>query len=213
VRQDPVVHVGIADHLGWAVAVTASREHRVVDRRRLELVEPGVTCMPIHADSKRLDLAATAALLADVRASVERATAASLDQLAAALAAPVTSLSLRTWPDDFPTDLEVLVRVPWEARADAVMYRQSLAAQAAARGWTVCRYEAKHVLDEAAARLGARTAAVLDGPRATLGPPWTKDHRVALAAAVIAASPDPTPPGSSGSARDPSRSRRGPGHR
>jgi len=34
--------------------------------------------------------------------------------------------------------------------------------------------------------LGARTAAVLDGPRATLGPPWTKDHRTALAATVVA---------------------------
>ena len=27
---------------------------------------------------------------------------------------------------------------------------------------------------------------VLEGPRARLGPPWTKDHRVAFAAAILA---------------------------
>ena len=32
------VRLGIADHLGWAVAVTASACHTVVDRRRIELI-------------------------------------------------------------------------------------------------------------------------------------------------------------------------------
>jgi hypothetical protein len=40
--------VGIVDHLGWAVAVTASADHEVVDRRRIELIEPGVTAAPIQ---------------------------------------------------------------------------------------------------------------------------------------------------------------------
>jgi hypothetical protein len=34
--------------------------------------------------------------------------------------------------------------------------------------------------------LGARAYEVLRGPRATLGPPWTKDHRMALAATIVA---------------------------
>jgi hypothetical protein len=29
------LRVGIADHFGWAVAVTASADHEVVDRRRI----------------------------------------------------------------------------------------------------------------------------------------------------------------------------------
>ena len=62
------MRVGIADHFGWAIAVTASSDHEVVDRRRLELVEPGVTAAPIHYDSHRLDVAGTAALVAHVRA-------------------------------------------------------------------------------------------------------------------------------------------------
>ena len=86
------MRVGIADHFGWAVAVTASADHEVVDRRRLELVEPGVTAAPIHYESHRLDDAGTAALVEEVRASVARATSASLDELAAALPDPVVDL-------------------------------------------------------------------------------------------------------------------------
>ena len=40
--------MGIAHHLGWAVAVTASADHAVVDRRRIELIEPGLPAAPIH---------------------------------------------------------------------------------------------------------------------------------------------------------------------
>jgi hypothetical protein len=181
------MRVGIADHFGWAVAVTASSDHGVVDRRRIELVEPGLSAAPIHYDRGRLDVAATAALVAEVRASVVRTTAAALDALAAALAEPVVSLSLRTWPPDFPEDIAVLRRPPYEARADAVMYRQVLADVAHARGWDVHLYQAKDVEGRAAAILADRAGEVLDGHRARLGPPWTKDHRMALAATIVAA--------------------------
>ena len=180
------VRLGIADHLGWAVAVTAAADHAVVDRRRIELVEPGISAAPIHYESRRLDVAATAALVAEVRASVDRASAAALDDLAAALPEPVVSISLRFWPPDFPDDIAVQRRAPYEARADAIMYRHLLAELAHARGWEVHCYDAKHVEAQAAELLGERADEVLRGPRATLGPPWTKDHRVALAATVIA---------------------------
>ena len=77
-------------------------------------------------------------------------------------------------------------RAPYEARADAIMYRHVLAELARARGWEVHSYVAKHVEAQAAELLGERGEEVLRGPRATLGPPWTKDHRVALAATVVA---------------------------
>lgn len=178
--------MGIADHLGWAVAVTATDDHRVVDRRRIELVEPGTNPMPVHHGIEDLDDAAATALLAEARASAERATAAALDALATDLPAPVASISLREWPAEVPTDLAVLRRAPWEARADAVVYRQVLAGAARARGWEVHTYLAKEVIDLAVSRMGERSEAVLHGPRAELGPPWTKDHRMALAATVVA---------------------------
>ena len=183
--QSSDVRLGIADHLGWAVAVTAGADHAVVDRRRLELVEPGVTPAPIHYESGRLDDGATAALVARVRASVIRASSAVLDELAGSLPAPVVSISLRFWPPDFPADIAVQRRPPYEARADAIMYRHLLAELAHERGWEVHCYDAKHVEAQAADLLGERADEVLRGPRATLGPPWTRDHRMALAATVI----------------------------
>lgn len=180
------MHVGIADHLGWAIAVTASGDHEVVDRRRIELVEPEMTAAPIHYESRHLNVAATEALVAQVRASVVRATSAALDELASALPGPVRSISLRAWPVNFPADIAVQRRVPYEARADAIMYRQELSELAYARGWEVNVYDAKAVVDQAVRMLAEHADEVLNGPRATIGPPWTKDHRVALAATILA---------------------------
>jgi hypothetical protein len=180
------MRVGIADHLGWAIAVTASDDHEVVDRRRIELIEPGISPAPIHYESRRLDVAATVALVAKARAAIVRASAVALDEIATALPAPVRSISLRAWPLDFPDDIAVHRRAPYEARADAIMYRQELAELAHARDWEVHVYDAKAVVGQAARMLGERADKVLRGPRATLGPPWTKDHRIALAATIVA---------------------------
>lgn len=192
----PAMRLGIAHHLGWAVAVTATADHEVVDRRRIELVEPDLPAAPIHHEGGLHELhrrgdppddEALAALVAEVRAAAGRATRRSLDELAADLPAPITSISLRAWPADFPDDIAVLRRAPYESRADSVMYLQVLAETADDRGWGVHLYDAGHVEAHAAALLGDRADAVLHGPRAVLGPPWTKDHRTALAATVLAA--------------------------
>ena len=180
------MRLGVAHHFGWAVAVTASADHRVVDRRRIELIEPGTATAPIHHEGKPLDDDATAALVAQVRASVVRATSASLDQLAAALPEPIVSMSLRAWPVDFPDDIAVQRRAPYESHADSIMYRQVLAELARARGWDVYLYDAKDVEARAVSKLSQRADAVLFGPRATIGPPWAKDHRMALAATILA---------------------------
>jgi hypothetical protein len=179
------LRLGIADHFGWAVAVTSSADHEVVDRRRIDLVEPGVTPAPIHYDSKHLDVAATAALVAEVRASVARASSAAFDELAGALPEPIVSIALRTWPPEFPDDIAVQRRTPYEARADAIMYRQVLAELAQARDWDVHLYDAKTVLAQATAVLDEQADEILQGPRTRLGPPWAKDHRIALAATIV----------------------------
>jgi hypothetical protein len=177
--------VGIYDHLGWAVAVTATSDHDVVDRRRIDLIEPGMPNMPIHHPEHGRSLDEIEALVGRVRASAERATAASLDALAAALPGPITSVHLRALPADFPSDIAVQLRPPYDARADAIMYRQVLAAIATARGWAVRFYDARTAEGDAAAILGGRAGDVLHGPRDRLGPPWTKDHRTALAATIL----------------------------
>jgi hypothetical protein len=53
--------------------------------------------------------------------------------------------------------------------------------------------------------LGARADEVLQGPRARLGAPWTKDHRVALAATVVAGWRRPGNVGGSGASASSTR--------
>lgn len=180
------MRLGIAHHLGWAVAVTASLDHQVVDRRRIAIVGPGLPTAPIEHEGQLLDDAFAAALVARVRASAVTAGSASLDQLATELPEPIVSMSLRYWPADFPDDIAVQRRPPYNASADSVMYRQVLAELAHARGWAVHLYDAGAVQGQAIRVLGERADEVLYGPRAVLGPPWTNDHRMALAAAIMA---------------------------
>jgi len=188
------VRVGIAHHLGWAVAVTASKDHRVADRRRIQLIEPGLSAAPIHHEGgphllhrqgQPLDDKALAALVAKVRASALHTASLELDELAASLAEPIVSMSLRAWPADFPEDISVQRRVPYESRADSIMYCQVLAQLAHDRGWAVSLYDAKDVENEAVLVLGDRAHEILHGPRSTLGAPWAKDHRMALAATIV----------------------------
>jgi hypothetical protein len=54
------------------------------------------------------------------------------------------------------------------------------------RGWVVHTYNANNVEDDAIRILGERANEVLRGPRARLGPPWSKDHRIAPAATIVA---------------------------
>jgi hypothetical protein len=189
------MRLGRAHHYGWAVAVTASTDYRVVDRRRIELIEPGVPPAPIHhlggphllhRLEEPLDDHRLAALVADVRASVVRAASRALDELGTAFAEPIDMISLRAWPADFPEGIAVQRRVPYESRADSVMYCKVVAELARERGWMVRTYNAKSVEDDARRILGERANEVLRGPGTVLGPPWSKDHRMALAATIVA---------------------------
>jgi len=189
------VRVGIAHHFGWAVAVTATPDFEVVDRRRIELIEPGLPAAPIHHEGgahemhgsdRPPDDAALAALVARVRESAVRMTRASLDELVHSVPEPITSLAVRVWPPDFPEDIATKRRNPYESRADSVMYCQVLAEVGAERGWAIRTYDAKTVESDAASALGHRAMEILHGHRKALGPPWSKDHRIALAATIIA---------------------------
>jgi hypothetical protein len=189
------MRLGIAHHYGWAVAVIATPEHEVVDRRRIELIERGFPAAPVHhaggphllhRTGEPLDDAGLEQLVADVRASVARATSVAFDELAHAAPRPITSIALRQWPVDFPEDIAVRRRPPYESRADSVMYCEVMAEVARRRGWTVRLFTAGTVEAEASQLLGDQAHDVLRGPRAVLGPPWSNDHRTALAATIVA---------------------------
>jgi len=93
-----------------------------------------------------------------------RATSAALDELGTALGEPIDTISLGAWPADFPEDIAVQRRVPYDSRADSVMYCRVLAELARQRGWVVHTYNSKHVEEEARSILGERATEVLLGP-------------------------------------------------
>ena len=134
---------------------------------------------PIEHEAKPLDDDAAARMVADVRAAALRTTSASLDQLAASLPGPVVSMSLRAWPLDFPDDIVVQRRPPYDSRAVA-MYCEVLAECAHARGWEVHLFHAKDVEAQAARTQASEPARPTDAGRGT------RDHRIALAATIVA---------------------------
>ena len=68
------------------------------------------------------------------------------------------------------------------------MYRKALAAAAEARGWAVHWYDTRKVFAAAskALRIEDLEAHFLQ-MRSSIGPPWGKDHKLAMAAAIVAA--------------------------
>lgn len=179
--------IGISDHLGWAVLVTVAFDGTLLDRRRIPLVDRDLPSMPYHHPAQRLPLEQAVALVERVRASAERCAALGLDTVAAQVSASIEGIALRECPRLPPTIAERIESYWAQTRADGVMYRKALAAAAESRGWAVHWYDARQAI--AAARevapvddLDAHLAEV----RKAIGPPWQKDHRVAMAAAIVA---------------------------
>jgi len=179
--------IGVSDHGGWAVLVTAARDGTLLDRRRVELVDDYLPALPHHHEGQGLPLDEAVALVERVRVSAERHAVLALDDVTKAVPL-VLGIALRNYPQLPPTVVERIKDYRARNVADWVMYRKALADAAAARGWAIHLYDAKKVLGAASQALHVENfdAHFLDARRA-VGPPWNKDHKLALAAAVVAA--------------------------
>lgn len=179
--------VRVSDHGGWAATVTVDADGRVLDRRRLELVEPGLPSIPHHYDAQLVRLDEGVKLVERVRASAERLAAVRLDEVAMAAGGAVGSIALRRCPPLSETIAECLQDTFARNNADWVMYRKLLAAAAEARGWRVLWYDAKTVCEAAGRLLGADFERRFGELRKALGPPWGKDQKLAFASGIVAA--------------------------
>ena len=180
--------IGVSDHGGWAVLVTATANGTLLDRRRVELVDADLPKIPIHHAAQALPEDEAVALVERVRVSAERHATLALDAVAAALPR-IAGIALRVCPQLPPTIAECLKDYRAQNVADWVMYRRALAAAAEARrGWPVHWYDAKTVLEEASQVMKVHN---LDAHflhvRKAAGPPWNNDHKLAMAAAIVAA--------------------------
>jgi hypothetical protein len=185
-RDDGII--GVSDHGGWAVLVTVADDGTLLDRRRVALVDEGLPKIPHHSEGQALPLHEAVALVERVQASAERHAKLSLEALARTAPGRILGVTLRQCPGLPPTIAERIKDYRAQNVADWVMYRKALAAAAEARGWAVHWYDAKKVLDAAseALRIEDLEAHFLQ-LRRSIGPPWSKDHKIAMAAAIIAA--------------------------
>lgn len=168
--------IGISDHGGWAILVTATRDGALLDRRRVELVDEDLPCIPHHHEAQMLPLDQAVALVERVRTSAEKHAALALDAVAAAVPG-IAGIALRRRQPLPPTIPERLKDYRARNVADWVMYRDALASAAQARGWSVYWFDSRNLrLDGGVLQM-----------RNVVGPPWTQDHKLAMAAAIAAA--------------------------
>jgi len=180
--------IGVSDHGGWAVLVTVARDGTLLDRRRIELVDAGLPKLPHHHEGQGLPLDEAVELIERVRVSAERHAVLALDAVTTAVPR-ILGVALRKCPQLPATIAERIKDYRAQNAADWVMYRKALASAAEARGWPVHWYNPKSVLGAAseALRVENLDAHFLQVRRA-VGPPWGKDHKLAMAAAIVTAS-------------------------
>jgi hypothetical protein len=189
----PVV-VGVADHNGWVVLVSAASVNGqpvVVDRRRVPLVEKGIPSQPYHHETLALPEADSERLLLKVQRSIAACTTLAFDRLSAALSPRyrVSSIAIRHPPlPRLPARVAEVHRSYYtQCRADGMLYHLAICTAARRRLWKVQFHHRGEELARAAEALQASPDDVerfLGGLRATLKPPWTAEHRHAFAAAI-----------------------------
>lgn len=179
--------IGVSDHGGWAVLVTVARDGTLLDRRRVELVDDELPGLPHHHEGQMLPMGQAVALVERVRVSAERHAVVALDAVAMAVPA-ILGIALRSCPQLPPTIAERITDYRARNVADWVMYRKALASAAEARGWPVHWYDAKKVLASASQALHTEALdAYFLQLRRAVGPPFTRDHKLAMAAAIVTA--------------------------
>jgi hypothetical protein len=180
--------IGVSDHGGWAVLVTVTGDGTLLDRRRVELVDEDLPKIPHHSEGQSLPLDQAVALVERVRVSAECHAKLGLDAVAMTMPGRIVGVALRQCPALPPTIAERIKDYRAQNVADWVMYRKALAAAAETRGWAVHWYDSKKVFDAASEALRIED---LDAHfvelRRSIGAPWGQDHKLAMAAAIVAA--------------------------
>jgi hypothetical protein len=192
--------VGVVEHGNSAILVTVDSTGRLLDRRRGDLTR-GLPTHPYHHEgswavgryvdsawAKKISFPDAIALVERVREAAAQGAREAVDALAKAVATPIVAIALRVCPPLPATTEQRIVDTRAANVADSVMYREAMAAAAQARGWRLEWYDRERVVGEAAAALGdGDIESVLRAMGRIVGPPWQSKHKLAAAAAIVAA--------------------------
>jgi hypothetical protein len=192
--------VGVAEHGNSAVLVTVAPDGALLDRRRIDLTRDLPT-HPYHHEgswavgrylnspwARPISLIDAVALVERVHAAAALGARQSLEELAVTLPVPLARIAIRVCPELPPTIEARITDTRAATVADSIMYRQALASAAQARGWMVHWYDREQVWRDAAAAVGGEDVkAFLAAMGRAIGPPWQAIHKLAAAAAIVAA--------------------------
>lgn len=198
-RADHAATVGVAEHGNSAVLVTVASGGELIDRRSVDLTR-GLPTHPYHHEgswavgrylasswSRPISLSEAVALVQRVSAAAARGAREGLEALAREVSVPIARIAIRVCPALPATTEERIADTRAANVADSVMYRESLAAAAEARGWSVYWYDRERVFGDAAATVrGNDVHFLLREMGRRVGPPWQMKHKLAAAAALAA---------------------------
>ena len=177
-------------HTGWAVlvAVAADNPPRMVHRCRIEMLPAGHRRFVYHEAANR-ELEEARRLIEEVRDTAEKGALAALRRtienwkvLGACIPTGATAL-----PDDLAAVLRSHARIH---AAEGALYAGAIAAACAELGIPVLTVRERGVWERAAISTGTAEAKLrerIDAVRKVAGAPWTADHKLAMAAAMISA--------------------------
>jgi hypothetical protein len=184
--------IGFSVHTGWAASVSISgplRAPRVVDRRRIRLADSDDTVRAeIYHRAARLSAAAAEKFVRESRAAAARRARAAIRTFRKSQPLVVAGIPLSA--GKLPSDLAAILRShPFIHTAEGVFYREALAAAAEACGLEVVRIPRRELSDRFAAALGTDDAGareLLKELGGAVGPPWQRDQKDAVMAALVA---------------------------
>ena len=187
--------IGIDDHYAWANLVSVTTfgpDERLLDRRRVELLDQSLAASPYHHDTLHMSLSLAEELVREVQASASSRAISALSSLLADLApATCRGIAIRVPPlPELPATIAEAHANAWVTnRADGMIYHQALTSAAAQLNLRVFDFEKATVLADAAEARGT-TARDLERRLkdfATIcGRPWNKAHVLACAGAILA---------------------------
>jgi len=193
--------IGIEDHYAWAnmVSVTTSGPNEILlDKRRVELLDPQLTASPYHHETLQMLLSEAEKLVRDVRTSANNRAELALSSLIGELApAKCRAIAIRVPPlPDLPDSVAEIHANTWIMnRADGMIYHQAMTQAAAQLNLRVFYFEKDNIL-ELAAQARGKTASDLERQLKAfgtiLGPPWRKGQVVTCAGAILAHVSEPS---------------------
>jgi hypothetical protein len=191
------VAIGFKLHTGWAALVSVAGDPdriQVLLRRRIELLPPNSSISRfVYHEASKMPLAQATEL-------VERGTQAAQEAACLAVKDAVEELSSRGVRIDVcgvlsgstvvPNDLAAILRShPLIHSAEGLLFQNAIVSACEGRGLTVVLMREREVWVRAAATWDITEPGLqknVDALRKTLGPPWSADHKVATAIALLA---------------------------